>query len=227
MGGDQRVSEDVRHVFNRAHAQAHSLGHPLLGGEHILYGLASAPGEVGEILRDRGVTALRVQAELVRLTSPAGSAAARSASVFDRIDGDALSTIGIDLDQVRARVEAAFGAEALIVPQARPRPQSRAFGRFRSRERVPEPASKRGLILRLTRPANRGGHLPLTRRARACMTRAETEMQRFKGERIGVEHLALALLADESGLPPIILGKLGVSPSRLRAQILSSVQPAV
>jgi hypothetical protein len=144
--------------------------------------------------------------------------------VFDRTDGDALSTIGIDLDQVRACVEAAFGAEALAVPRNRPQP--RAFARFRSRERLAEPVSKRGLIVRLTRPGHRGGHLPLTRRARACLMRAEREMQRLKSERIGVEHLALALLSDESGVPPIILGKLGVSQARLRAQILSSVQPA-
>lgn len=224
MGGQERVSEDVRHVFIRAGEQARRLGHQWLGGEHILYGLASAPGEVGEILRDRGVTALRVQAELVRLTSPAASAGMEPTSVFDRIDGDALSTIGIDLDQVRARLEAAFGAEALTMPQARPQP--RAFAWFRSRERVPEPLAKRGLIVRLTRPGHRGNHMTLTRRARACMLRAEHEVQRLKSERMGVEHVALALLSDESGVPPIILARLGVSPARLRAQILSSVQPA-
>lgn len=222
--GEQPVNEDVRHVFVRANEQAHRLGHGWLGGEHILYGLASAPGEVGEILRDRGVTALRVQAELVRLTSPGWSTAATPASVFDRIDGDALSAIGIDLNQVRACVEAAFGAEALTVRRTRPQP--RAFARFRSRERPAEPVSKRGLIARLTRPGQRGHHLPLTRRARACLMRAEHEMQRLKSERIGVEHLALALLSDEHGVPPIILGKLGVSQARLRAQILLSVQPA-
>ncbi|HEY3867934.1 MAG TPA: Clp protease N-terminal domain-containing protein [Actinocrinis sp.] len=222
--GDQPVSEDVRNVFVRANEQAHDLGHRWVGGEHVLYGLASAPGAVGEILRDRGVTALRVQAELVRLTSPTWSATAQRASLFDRIDGDALSTIGIDLDQVRARIEAAFGAEALTLPQMRP--QSRAFARFRPRERSAEPLQKRGLIVRLTRPGNRGHHLPMTRRTRVCLVRAEREMQRLKSERIGVEHLALALLSDDGGVPPIILRKLGVSPARLRAQILSSVQPA-
>jgi len=64
----ERFTGDARQVVVRASEQARRLGHGFIGGEHLLYGLASAGGEVGAVLRERGVTPERVEAEFVRLT---------------------------------------------------------------------------------------------------------------------------------------------------------------
>ena len=102
----EQFTGDARQVVVRASEQARRLGHRFIGGEHLLYGLACADGEVGAVLRERGVTPERVEAEFVRLIGPRNTA---SGSLFDTLDRDALTTIGIDLDTVRERIEAAFG----------------------------------------------------------------------------------------------------------------------
>ena len=106
----ERFTGDARQVVACASEQARRLGHGFIGGEHLLYGLACAGGGVGAVLRERGVTPERVEAEFVRLIGPENTA---GGSLFDALDRDALATIGIDLDTVRERIEAAFGPAAL------------------------------------------------------------------------------------------------------------------
>ena len=43
----ERFTDDARQVVVHASEQARRLGHGFIGGEHLLYGLASADGEVG------------------------------------------------------------------------------------------------------------------------------------------------------------------------------------
>jgi hypothetical protein len=107
----ERFTGDARQVVLRASEQARRLGHGFIGGEHLLYGLASADGEVGAVLRGRGVTPERVEAEFVRLIGPENIS---GGSLFDTLDRDALSTLGIDLDTVR-------GADRDGVRDGRPR----------------------------------------------------------------------------------------------------------
>ena len=114
----KQFTGDARQVVVCASEQARRLGHGFIGGEHLLYGLASGDGEVGAVLRERGVTPERVEAEFVRLIGPENTA---SGSLFDTLDRDALTTIGIDLDTVRERIEAAFGPAALAPDAPAPR----------------------------------------------------------------------------------------------------------
>jgi ATP-dependent Clp protease ATP-binding subunit ClpA len=197
-------TEDARQVIVRAHDEAHRLGHPFLGGEHLLYGLAGAAGPTGQLLRESGVSAERVEAEFVRLVRGRGFA---DDGVSDPLDREALGAIGIDLDAVRERIEAAFGPNALAAP-APVRHRWRPLGRRRGR-----------------RPRNRG-HLPFTRRAKGCLDRSLQEARALHSDRLDVEHLALALLAQDSGLPPLILSGLGVSTTRLRTEILNRYRQA-
>ena len=46
----ERFTGDARQVVVCASEQARRLGHGFIGGEHLLYGLASAGGEVGAVL---------------------------------------------------------------------------------------------------------------------------------------------------------------------------------
>jgi ATP-dependent Clp protease ATP-binding subunit ClpA len=192
----EQFTGDARQVVVRASEQARRLGHGFIGGEHLLYGLASAGGEVGAVLRERGVTPERVEAEFVRLIGPENTA---SGTLFDTLDREALTSIGIDLDTVRERIEAAFGPAA-FAPDARvPR-----------RWRLPRPG--RG-------PRRTTEHLPLTRRAKNCLDSSLREAQAHSGGHLGPEHIALALLAMDDGVPHRILSVIGASAPRLGAEI--------
>ena len=190
----ERFTGDARQVVVRASEQARRLGHGFIGGEHLLYGLACADGEVGALLRERGVTPERVEAEFVRLIGPANIS---GGTLFDTRDRDALSTLGIDLDTVRQRIEAAFGPAALA-PDA---PAPRRWRRSRP---------GRGRVT---------GHIPLTRRAKKCLDGSLREAQAQSSGQLGAEHIALALLAMDNGVPHRILSGLGASAPRLGAEI--------
>jgi ATP-dependent Clp protease ATP-binding subunit ClpA len=187
---------DARQVVARASEQARRLGHGFVGGEHLLYGLACSDGEVGAVLRGRGVTPERVEAEFVRLIGQQNTA---GGSLFDTLDRDALTAIGIDLDTVRERIEAAFGPAALAADA---------------------PAPRRWRRSRSGRAARRvTGRIPLTRRARKCLDGSLREAQAHSGGHLDAQHIALALLAMDDGVPHRILSVIGASAPRLGAEI--------
>jgi Clp amino terminal domain, pathogenicity island component len=111
----ERFTGDARGVVTGAREGALRLGHDWIGCEHLLLALTATGGEVGTILRDQGITPDRVRWETVRLAG-----AGRGASLFDVLDRDALASIGIDLDAVRGKVEAAFGPGAFTAAPSRP-----------------------------------------------------------------------------------------------------------
>jgi ATP-dependent Clp protease ATP-binding subunit ClpA len=88
-------TKEARAIVERARAEALALGHDRIGTEHLALGAAGAAG------LDPGV----LRGEVAR----------------GDLDGDALATVGIDLDAVRERVESAFGAGALHAPASAPR----------------------------------------------------------------------------------------------------------
>ena len=192
----EQFTGDARQVVVCAAEQARRLGHSFIGGEHLLYGLASTEGEVGAVLRERGVTPERVEAEFVRLIGRRNIA---GGSLFDTLDRDALTTIGIDLDAVRERIEAAFGPAALAPDAPAPR-----------RWRRSRPGWDSG-------PAT--GHLPLTRRAKKCLDSSRREARAHPGRQLGAEHIALALFAMDDGVPHRILSVIGASAPHLGAEI--------
>jgi ATP-dependent Clp protease ATP-binding subunit ClpA len=192
----EQFTGDARQVVVRASEQARRLGHRFIGGEHLLYGVACADGEVGAVLRERGVTPERVEAEFVRLI---GLRSTPGAGLFGDLDRDALTTIGIDLDTVRERIEAAFGPAALAADAPAPRRWLRS-----------RPGWDSG-------PAT--GHMPLTRRAKKCLDSSLREARAHPGGHLGAEHIALALLAMDDGVPHRILSVIGASAPRLGAEI--------
>jgi ATP-dependent Clp protease ATP-binding subunit ClpA len=194
---------DARQVVDRASDQARRLGHGFIGAEHLLYGLACAGGEAGAVLRERGVTPERVEAEFVRLIGPRNTA---GGSLFGTLDRDALTTIGIDLDAVRERIEAAFGPYALAPDVPAPR-----------RWRRSRPGRGAGGVT---------GDIPLTRRAEKCLHGSLRAARAHSGGHLGAEHIALALLAMDNGVPHRILSAIGASAPRLGAEIRDRCQPA-
>ena len=112
----ERFTDDARQVVVQAQAAARRLGHGYIGCEHLLLAAASTGEAAGAILRGQGVSPERVEAEILRTIGRG-----RAASPPGAIDREALAFVGIDLDVVRARIEAAFGPDALTraVPAVR------------------------------------------------------------------------------------------------------------
>ena len=230
----ERFTDTARHVVAQAQEDARGLGHGYIGCEHLLLAAAAAAGEpASAVLRDQGVTPDRVKAEILRAagrgqpTAPVGG-----------LDADALASIGIDLDVVRARIEAAFGPDALAraFPGARQRRRpawgkgplaglTRRRRRGRARRNAPLPA---GPFRQLPASAGLvpGAHIPFTPRAKKTLALSLREAEALHDNYIGVQHLTLALLRPHDGTVPQILSALGAPSASLRAAILARYRKA-
>jgi ATP-dependent Clp protease ATP-binding subunit ClpA len=234
----ERFTDGARQVIARAQVDARRLGHGYVGSEHLLLAAAEGDEPASVILRDQGVTPERVEAEIVRIVGRG------SADPLQGLDREALAAIGIDLDVVRARLEAAFGPGALDRAVLA---HKRAMHAARRRR----PAWGKGPVahlmrVRRTRRARRGafavpvplgpgerladppprGHLPFTPRAKKSLQLSLREAQALHDDYIGVQHMVLAQIALSDGLAPRILSALGASPDSLRAAILARYRKA-
>jgi hypothetical protein len=233
----ERFTPGARTVVIHAQQHARRLGHRYIGPEHLLLALAGAGEPAGAVLREYGITPEHVEEEIVRR---AGLGA--GAGLFGDLDQDALSVIGIDLDGVRARIEASFGTGALArASQAvhqRPRPSRlsprRAIPpRLRRRRRRARLAA-RAAATPVTDAAGRyqapgalpTGHLPFTPAAKKSLESALREALARHDAHIGTEHVALSLVAMNGGLVPPILSAAGPSAPALRAAILHRYRQA-
>jgi hypothetical protein len=228
----ERFTGDARGVVTGARESGLRLGHDWIGCEHLLLALATTGGEVGVILRDQGITPERVTGEAVRLAG-----AGRGASLSDVLDRDALASIGIDLDAVRGKVEAAFGPGAFtVVPDREPRRRHWARRRVRRASQARWAAAPAGGGMhsagRPGAPASGKGsgagpwRVTFTPRARKCLAHAVHEARAEHTGQIGVEHLGLAIVSMTDGAVPPILSALGSSGPRLRAEILNRYRQA-
>jgi len=97
----ERFAKDAREAVVQAQDEARTLGVDRIGPEHVLLGAVRAPDTVAaQALGRLGVSHATLLAAVRAL--PAHS-----------IDADALAGIGVDLEAVRAQVEASFGPGAL------------------------------------------------------------------------------------------------------------------
>jgi ATP-dependent Clp protease ATP-binding subunit ClpA len=237
----ERFTEGARLIVVQAQAEARRLGHHYIGCEHLLLAAAAASEPASAVLREQGVTPERVEAEILRTTGRG-----HAADPLGGLDREALAAIGIDLDVVRARIEAAFGPDALTravlaqrrARRARGRGRHPAWGkgpvaelmrrrRFRRARRCASPGLAPRAIssARFPDPAARG-HIPFTPRAKKTLELSLRESQALKDNYIGVQHLLLALLAGKDGMVPQILPALGASSEPLRAAILARYRRA-
>jgi ATP-dependent Clp protease ATP-binding subunit ClpA len=129
----ERFGETAREAIVRAQDEAGALGHNYIGTEHLLLGLA----EKDSILSTFGLTREALVRQTLSEIGPGRPA-----------DAAALASIGIDLDEVRRRIEDAFGPGALERTRA---------GRAFCAERPLTPRSKKALELAV-KEARRLGH---------------------------------------------------------------------
>jgi ClpA/ClpB-like protein len=197
----RNFAEDANAIVVQAYEHAIRLGHPYLGGEHLLLALAAAGQPAGVVLREHGVTPGRVEAEIVRLSG---------GGLFGDLDRDALATVGVDIDAVRTTTEASFGQEAL----------TRAARAVHRKPRWFDPR-------RMAFVGRDGAFLPLGPGAGQALQGARREAQaRHAAQPAGVGDLALGILAVSEGLAPPILPALGASAPALSAAILDRCRPA-
>lgn len=105
----ERFLPTARTVVEMAHTEAHRLNRREVRAEHLLLALAvTQTGIASHVLADNGITADRIETALG--TSIALDLDPRP---LTRADAEALSTIGIDLDQIRPHLE---GVGAGAVP---------------------------------------------------------------------------------------------------------------
>lgn len=162
-----RFTRPARAAVVLAQEEAREAGATSLGAEHLLVGvLGHREGVAAAVLQGWGVDAARVSA----VTRAAGD-----------LDEQALSALGIDLDEVRRRAEAAFGPGALDAAPARPRRSRRA-----------------------------PGHIPFTDEAKGALERALCVAVAARDREITSAHLFLGLLAVEPGTALRVLHRAGV-----------------
>jgi ATP-dependent Clp protease ATP-binding subunit ClpA len=99
----ERFEPAARQAFVDARDEASRAGQDKIGSEHLLLGLLAGPGPAADALSAAGLELASLRARVPRggQVAPAG------------LDGDALATLGIDLDAVRRATDAAFGPGAL------------------------------------------------------------------------------------------------------------------
>jgi ATP-dependent Clp protease ATP-binding subunit ClpA len=215
----ERFTGDARAAVVQAQKHARRLGHRYIGCEHLLLATASTAEPASAALREHGVTPEGVETEIVRLVG-----LGRTANLFSASDREALASIGIDLDVVRARIEAAFGPDAFTRrgPSAcgsRPAVRKNPVALLRR-------ARRGGHHQHATPGAAPSGHLPFTPRAKKSLELSLREAQARHDSYIGVEHLTLALVGMKDGAVPPILSALGASQAALRAAILDRYRKA-
>ena len=225
----ERFTDTARHVVVQAQADARRLGHNYIGCEHLLLAAAAAAEPASAVLRDQGVTPERVEAEILRTVGRG-----QTADPLGGLDRQALAFIGIDLDVVRARIEAAFGPDALTraLPAAC-RSRRPAWGKGPLAELTRRRRRRRALLPAgppRQRPASAGpspgGHIPFTPRAKKSLELSLREAKALHDNYIGVQHLTLALLALKDGTVPVILSALGAPATSLRSAILARYRKA-
>jgi ATP-dependent Clp protease ATP-binding subunit ClpA len=230
----ERFTNDARTIVVHAQQHARRLGHRYIGCEHLLLAVASADAPAGAVLREHGVTPQHVEEQIVRQVG-----LGTGAGLFADLDAAALAAIGIDLDAVRARIEAKFGTDALT--EAAEDIHCRPRLRLNPRRAIP-PVLVRTLRRRSrtapnTRPPQATGsyrtpgpmptgHLPFTTRAKKCLENTAHEAYARHDKHIGVEHVTLGLIAISSGMVGPILAALGTSAPTLRAAIVDRYRQA-
>jgi ATP-dependent Clp protease ATP-binding subunit ClpA len=176
----ERFTQPARAVVVLAQEHARMLGAEEVGSVHLLIGLCETGGPGATLLAAHGVTGEDVRD------------AARTAATASRLpDAEALAGLGIDLDEIRRRVEETFGPGALE--------GTRAAGR-RARRRA-------------------WGHLRFTRDAKKTLELAVREALRRGEGHIGTEHLLLGALHPQTGAAGEYLRGRGLTLDGVRAEL--------
>jgi len=197
----ERFTADARQVVVGAQSEALALRHDWIGTEHLLLAVLSDGGSpMQTTLAGLGITHADVQA---RVLEEVGGGDGDGAA-----DAAALGDLGIDLAEVRRRVEASFGPGALDE-----RIVARRSRWLRRRHRA------RGDRDPCQRDAS-GGHLRFTKRAKLSLEIALRESMNLRSGEITAAHVVLGMLRA-GGLAARAVAAEGVDPEDVRRAVLA------
>jgi len=194
----ERFTDKARTVVILARAKATEHGDQIRP-VHMLYALASAEGVAARALASLGVDAASVEGLFDRTTPLRSPLEAEATSE----DAEALAAIGIDLDEIKRRIEEGFGPGALA----------------RTGAQVHQG------------PLNWTGRMTLTRESKRSLAFALKETRALHHTYIGTEHLLLGLLSMAERNPrgeftPDTLRELGIDPAQARQRVLDELRHA-
>jgi hypothetical protein len=176
----ERFTQPARAVVVLAQEHARMLGAEEVGSVHMLIGVCETEGPGATLLAAHGITGDQIRES------------ARTADTASRLpDAEALAGLGIDLEEIRRRVEETFGPGALE--------GTRAAGR-RARRRA-------------------WGHLRFTTDAKKTLELALREAVRRGDGYVGTEHLLLGFLHPQSGMAGDLLRARGLTLDAVRAEL--------
>jgi ATP-dependent Clp protease ATP-binding subunit ClpA len=196
----ERFTDRARDAVVHAQEEARLLRHDYIGTEHVLLGILREGTGVGARVLDRlGIDLAAVRADVVRIVG-------EGPSHGYVMDADALQAIGIDVEEIRRRIEEAFGPGALdrTVPSRRRRRRAGRCG----------PISDRTVT----------GHLPFTPRAKKVLELSLREALALRHGYIGTEHLLLGLVREGEGIAATILADRGATPQRVRSLVIRALE---
>jgi ATP-dependent Clp protease ATP-binding subunit ClpA len=193
----ERFTDKARHVVVSAQDEARALRHNYVGTEHLLLSLCRNSGVANKVLTEAGVAYAAVRDQVTSIIG-------LGPEPLTNRDAEALAAIGISLDDVVARIEEAFGPDALW-RRTRTRPRRR---RLRGRRARCEPTS---------------GHLPFTPRTKKVLALALREAVSLRHGYVGTEHILLGMLREGEGVGIEVVERLGASPDALRRDVLDAV----
>ncbi|GAA1278056.1 Clp protease N-terminal domain-containing protein [Sphaerisporangium rubeum] len=180
----ERFTQEARQAVVRAQEESKPFGHSHIGTEHLLLALLHQPDSLpARVLQRHGVTHTTAAEAITHLVPKA-----------EDLDAEALSSIGIDLDAIREKVEAAFGPGAL--------------------DRKPTPSRRRLLV----------GHTPFTSRAKKVLELSLREAIALKHREITSGHLLLGLIREGQGLAAKVLTDAHVDLPALRQEIKAELR---
>jgi len=188
----ERFTDKARRTVVLAKEKAEERGDDRVGPLHLLYALVTGDGVASRALTALGVDAAAVDRELGPARGPG--------TETGETDAEALKTIGIDLDEIKRKIEETFGEGAL--------------------ERVP--LTRKG-------PLNwTGPRIPLNDQAKLTLTFSLAEARALHHKYIGTEHLLLGLLrVAERGprgeLGAATLRDLGLDTATARDRVLAEL----
>jgi ATP-dependent Clp protease ATP-binding subunit ClpA len=188
----ERFTDRAREAVVLAQDEASLLRHNYIGTEHLLLGtLREGSGVAARVLERLGVNLEDARSDVARVI---GEGLGREGAE----DTEALRAIGIDVDEVRRRIEEAFGPGALDR-----RPRRRRWRR--------------------TRCDSEPGRIPFTRRAKKVLELSLREARALGHDYIGTEHVLLGLVREGEGMAAQILEARGVHGGDIRRLVVEEI----
>ncbi|MGI8617145.1 MAG: Clp protease N-terminal domain-containing protein [Actinomycetota bacterium] len=179
----ERFTPEARRIVTGGVELAQEAHHDHVGTEHLLIALAgTGPNVATRALIACGFDPVQARADLERIVEPLQDD-------LDEADVAALRSIGVDLDEVRRRIEVSFGKGAL---------ERRRRWHGRRRARV--------------------CGLPFMPKAKQALELALREAIRLDQRSIAPEHVLLGLLRLDA-MSTQLIDAQGIDPRRLRSEV--------